>query len=192
MSLPLVLFVGFISILLLVLGWAAWGPRERREVSADPFAFEDGGQQHVNYLPQLRQALSPADYDYLSKRASRGVQRRVRRERRKVARAYLQALRGDFQSLLRMARVIAVLSPEVAAMQEFERVRLTVMFSCRYQMIRWKFLAGLFPMTQLGRLSDLVSGLSVRMEAAMKELGERAALAAELASSINVPGLDAG
>jgi hypothetical protein len=37
-------------------------------------------------------------------------------------------------------------------------------------------------------LSDLVSGLSVRMEAAMKELGERAA--AELASSINRRGLD--
>ena len=192
MSLPLVLFVGFISILLLVLSWAAWGPREGRGVLADPRSFEGGGQQHVTYLPQIRQALAPADFDYLSKRASRGVQRRVRRERRNVARAYLQALRGDFQNLLRMARVIAVLSPEVAAVQEFERVRLTAMFSCRYQMIRWKLLAGLAPMTQLDQLSNLVSGLSVRMEAAMKELGERAALAAELASSINVPGLDAG
>lgn len=35
-----------------------------------------------------------------------------------------------------------------------------------------------------------MSGLSVRMEAAMKELGERAAAAAELASSINRRGLD--
>ena len=192
MSLPLVLFVGFISILLLVLSWAAWGPREGRGVLADPRSFEGGGQQHVTYLPQIRQALAPADFDYLSKRASRGVQRRVRRERRNVARAYLQALRGDFQNLLRMARVIAVLSPEVAAVQEFERVRLTAMFSCRYQMIRWKLLAGLAPMTQLDQLSNLVSGLSVRMEAAMKELGERAALAAELTSSIDGRGLDVG
>jgi len=34
-------------------------------------------------------------------------------------------------------------------------------------------------------LSDLVSGLSVRMEIAMNELGERAALAAEMASSLD-------
>jgi argininosuccinate lyase len=42
---------------------------------------------------------------------------------------------------------------------------------------------------QLDGLGDMVSGLSVRMEEAMKELGERAALAAELASSLNRRGL---
>jgi hypothetical protein len=57
-------------------------------------------------------------------------------------------------------------------------------------MIRWKLLTGLAPMAQLAGLSDLVSGLSVRMETAMNELGERAAAAAELASSINRRGLD--
>jgi len=40
-------------------------------------------------------------------------------------------------------------------------------------MIRWKLLAGFVTVPQLDGLSDLVSGLSVRMEAAMKELGER-------------------
>ncbi len=59
-------------------------------------------------------------------------------------------------------------------------------------MIRWKLLTGLAPMTQLAGLSDLVSGLSVRMETAMNELGERAAAAADLASSINRRGLDVG
>ena len=192
MNLTFILFFGFVAVLLLLLGWALRAPRERRKLQTDQRSFEEPSRHHVTYLPQIRQALAPADFDYLSKRASRGVQRRVRRERRNVARAHLQALRGDFQNLLRMARLIAVLSPEVAAVHEFERVRLTAMFSCRYQMIRWKFLAGLFPMTQLDRLSDLVSGLSVRMEAAMKELGERAALAAELTSSINGRGLDVG
>jgi hypothetical protein len=43
-------------------------------------------------------------------------------------------------------------------------------------------MAGLTPMAQLGALSDLLSGLSVRLETAMKELGERAAFAAELVS----------
>jgi len=49
---------------------------------------------------------------------------------------------------------------------------------------------GVAPMTQLDGLSNLVSGLSVRMEAALKELGERAAVAAELASSIDRRRLD--
>jgi hypothetical protein len=99
-------------------------------------------------------------------------------------------VRGDFHSLLRMARVIAVLSPEVAAVQEFERLRLTAKFNWQYQLIRWKLLAGFATLPQLDGLSNLVSALSVRMEAAMKELGERAALAAELASSLNRRGLD--
>jgi hypothetical protein len=104
----------------------------------------------------------------------------------------LSALREDFQSLLQMARAIAMLSPELAAIQEFERIRLTAKFAWQYQMIRWKLLAGIAPMPQLHGLSDLVSGLSVGIEAALKELGERAAAAAELASSMNRRGLDVG
>jgi argininosuccinate lyase len=56
-------------------------------------------------------------------------------------------------------------------------------------MIRWKVLAGMTPLAQLAGVSDLVSGLSVRLEQAMKELGERAAVAAELASSMNRRGV---
>ncbi len=190
MSLTLFLFFGFVAILLLVLGWSVWEPRKRRSLHADPNSLEQRGQPHTNYLPQIRQALALADYEFLMKRAPGEVQRRVRRERRSVVLAYLAALRGDFQSLLRMARVIAVLSPEVVAVQEFERLQLTAQFAWRYQMIRWKLFTGLAPMTQLCGLSDLVSGLSVRMEAALKELGERAAIAAELASPINRRGLD--
>jgi len=100
-----------------------------------------------------------------------------------VALAYLSALRGDFQSLLRMARVIAVLSPEVAAVQEFERLRLTVNFLWRYRIIRMSVWAGYAPLPQMDGLSNLISGFSVRLEAAMKELGERAALVAEMVSS---------
>jgi hypothetical protein len=73
---------------------------------------------------------------------------------------------------------------------EFERLRLTATFAWQCEVIRLRLLAGIAPAPQLEVLSDLVSGLSVRMEAAMKELGERAAVAAELASSVNRRGLD--
>jgi len=190
LSVSLYLFFGFVAALLLGLGWALREPRKRGKLDRDSCSLEERGQRHVAYLPQIRQALAPADYDFLTKKTSCEVQRRFWKERRGVARAYLAALRGDFQSLLRMARVIAVLSPEVAAVHEFERLRLAASFFWRYQMIRWKLLLGFAPMPQLDGLSNLVSGLSVRMEAALKELGERAALASELASSMNRRGLD--
>jgi hypothetical protein len=192
LSLTLFLFVGFVAALLAVLIWAVREPHVGNKVDSGPHALEEIGQRHVNYLSQIRQALGRADYDFLSKRASQRVLRRVRRERRNIACAYLDALRGNFQDLLRMASAIAVLSPEVAAIEEFERLRLTISFSWRYQIIRWKLWVGWAPAAQLEGLSNLVSGLSVRMEAALKELGERAALAAELASSVDRSGLDAG
>src|SRR5258708_18207781 len=145
MSLTLYFFFGFVAILLLALGWGVRPPRKRRKLEADPRSLEEHGQRHVIYLPQIRQAFATTDYEFLSERASREVQRRVRRERRGVALAYLAALRGDFQSLLRMARVIAALSPEVVAVQEFERLFLTVMFSLRYQITRRKPWTGLPP-----------------------------------------------
>jgi hypothetical protein len=93
--------------------------------------------------------------------------------------------------MLRLARIIASLSPEVVAMQEWERLRLTVQFFWRYQLIRFGLLCGLAPIPQLDGLSQMVSRLAVRMETAMTALGERAALAAELASTLDGGRVDA-
>jgi hypothetical protein len=177
LSLALFLLIGFVAILLILVFWALRGPNKPTKAEAGPNFLQGMDKHHVNYLPQIRQALAKTDDEFLSGSGLGALRRRVRRERRDVALAFLSALREDFQSLLRMA----VLSPELVAVQEFERIRLTVTFACRYEMIRIKLLAGLAPVPQLDGLSHLISGLSVRMETAMKELGERAALAAELA-----------
>lgn len=107
----------------------------------------------------------------------------MRRERRQVALAYLSALRAELDQLLRTAKVIASLSPEVAAGQELERVLLMVKFLWRYRIIRMSVWAGFAPLPQLSDLSNLLSAYSVRLEEAMKEMGERAALVAEMVSS---------
>jgi hypothetical protein len=184
-------FFGLISLFLILFAWWARNPQPSASSSSHVGDTNEFERRNMNYLPQIRQSLAKADYEFLSENASSKVLRQVRRERRDVALDYLVALRGDFQSLLRMAQVIAALSPELAAVHEFERLRLTAKFSWQYEMIRWRLLAGLAPVPQLAGLSDLVSSLSVRMEAAMKELGERAAAAAELASSIERRRLDA-
>ena len=190
MNLSLFLFGGLLVILLAALIWALRAPRRIRKSDAQAALLEETGKRHVNFLPQIRQALAETDYLYLSRKAPALVVRRVRRERRRIALAYLSAVREDFQNLLRMAKIIARLSPEVVTLHEFERVRLTLVFAWHYQMVRLQLRAGLVPIPGLDGLSDLVSGLSVRMETAMNELGERAALASKMASSFDGRGSD--
>jgi hypothetical protein len=182
-------YLGLVVLLLLLLGWALRTPRKRGGISVGPGALEETGQRHVTYLPQIRQALAPADFEFLASRASAKLTSRVRKERRRIAFTYLSAIQEDFRRLLRLARVIAVLSPEVHTAQEFEWLRLSVQFTLRCQMIRVELLLGLAPLPQLSGLSRMVSGFAVRMETAITELGERAALAAELASSLERRGV---
>jgi len=115
--------------------------------------------------------MAAEDSTFLSSRASQVLARRVQRERRKIALAYLACLRGDFLKLWRLARVIASMAPQVGAAQELERLQLGLAFSWRYEMIRVKFLLGFAPLPELGSLSAVVSRLSIRLDTAMKDLG---------------------
>lgn len=190
MNFPLLLMFGLGILLLLLLAWVLRDPRKLAKLGADLSPAEDLDRRHVTYFPQVRQTMAAQDFAFLASRGSRSLTRRVRTERRKIALAYTACLRGDFLKLWRLARVIASMSPQVGASQELERFRLGLAFSWRYEMIRIKILFGFAPLPELGSLSDVVSRLSIRLETAMKELGERAALAAKLASSLDGRGLD--
>jgi len=181
---------GLVAVLLILFFWALRRPRQGEPVGDQATGCEELAQRHITFLPQIRQALEPSDLAYLAGRGSEGLQRRVRKERRRVAFSYIGALQGDFQRLLRLARVIAVLSPKVGAVHEFERLRLSVQFACRCEMLRFRLLCRLAPLPQLSGLGHMVSAFAVRMEAAMNELGERAAMAAELAASLEGRGID--
>jgi hypothetical protein len=191
MSLTMVFFIGLVAILLFLLVWALRGPVKGGELEPVPNSLQEAGKRHVSFLPAIQQALGKTDFEFLSRRGPKDLVKRVRRERRRIALAYLSALRQDFESLVRMASVIAKLSPKLAAMQEFERIRLTMEFTGRYCVIRLLLWAGLAPIPQLENLSELLSALSVRMESAVSEMGERAALAARLASSLDGSDIDA-
>lgn len=190
MNLPLLLLFGFAVLLMLLLAWVLRDPRKFPQPDVDLGFAEDLDRRHVTYFPQVRQSMAAEDSAFLASRASLALTRRVRRERRKIALAYLACLRGDFLKLWRLARVIASMAPQVGAAQELERLQLGLAFSWRYEMVRMKFLLGFAPLPELGSLSGVVSRLSIRLETAMKEVGERAALAARLASSLDGHGLD--
>lgn len=177
------LVFGTVVSLLLLLGWSLWRPREAAKPSVDLACLEDTGWRHATLYPPIRQALASEDLAFLAERVSKQIVRKVRTERRQVVLSYLSLLRADFEGLLQVARAIALLSPEVTAVQELARLRLKVNFIWRYQLICMSLWAGSTPLPQINDLSNLLSGFSVRLEEAMKEMGERAALVAEMVSS---------
>lgn len=179
---PLILFAALVFLLLTLLAWALRGSRVTPKSEKPVVSFEEPGREQVTYLPQVMQALAQEDYEFLAREGEQDLQRRVRRERHGVALKYLQALRRDFDGLLRIAKIIAVLSPEIGVGQEFERLRLTLQFLWRFRIVQLALYAGHAPVPQVGQLSGLISGLSIRLEGAIRKLGERAALVAEMAS----------
>jgi hypothetical protein len=177
----LYMLCGATAALLILLAWALRNSPGKRSKGG---LVDEQPRSNIQYFPQIQQALSKADREFLFAKGGSELAREVARERRKAAMKFVSALDQEFSGLLRLARVIAALSPEVAPMEEFERVRLSALFHWRLQTIRVKLAMGAAGTPELSAVSNIVSRLSVRMEAAMKELGERATLAAEMASAI--------
>lgn len=167
-----------------VLFWLFWpGGRSRRR--PDGLAVLDSAPQHLCNMGTIRRSQDRADLQYAAERGGDELAKRLRRERRGVAMMYLNFLRSDFEQLLRIARVVALLSPELSKSYEYERVRLSVLFRLRFQLVRARLLFGNVAMPELAALGQMVSSLAIRMETAMETLGERAALAANLALQSN-------
>ena len=183
MSLSLIAFGTIVAVLLILLIFALRGGGQRKGSYGVENTSEEAGRAHVDFLPQMRQALKPEDAEFLARTGIRGLRGRVSRERRRVALSYLAALRLDFEELMHISKVIAVLSPQIGVSQESERLRLRISFLWRYRIIWLSLRAGFAPLPQLSALSNLLSVYSVRLEEAMKEMGERAAQVAEMVSS---------
>ena len=190
MNMMFTLLLGTVAMLLVLLIYALRPRRANQAGAPDVRCMEELAHQHATYFGLIRRAMSQEDFEFLAVRGQVRLVRRAHRERQRIALLYLADLRADFQRLLRVASVITVLSPEVAAAHEFERLRLSIRFAWRYRMVLLELYAGLLPVPQLSGLSQMVSVLAFRMESAVKELGERAAVAAELASTLNRRGLD--
>jgi hypothetical protein len=126
--------------------------------------------KHYRYFRQIRQALSVADSQYLLETAPPHVAKQALRERRAVARRFLQGLYEDFSNLARLGRTIAALSPEVSREQETERLILSVKFQMLYALVWLRLSTGNLPLQQLEHLTGLVGRLATRMDAAMAEI----------------------
>jgi hypothetical protein len=157
-------------------------PRHRAP-KAGPSSFDVRTQsvlpRHYRYFPQVRQALSDSDGEYLNRMAPRDVAQMAHRERRAVARQFLGGLREDFTNLERLARMVAALSPVISSEQETERLILGLKFRLLYAWVWLRLSTGLEPLQQLEQLTGLVGRLATRMEQAMAAV-----------SALSAPGLN--
>lgn len=183
MTTTLIAFSCVAVLLLAALIWALRAPGRKSRGNFDLNTLEQPGRRHATYLSLIRHASSSNDLAFLSNRGYTKLQSRLHRERRKVVLLYLDQLRTDFERLTKMASAIAALSPSIGVRHELERAQLGFEFTARYYAIRLAFGWGFVPIAQLSQLSQLVSQLSIEMETAMRELGERAAMAVQSASS---------
>jgi endo-1,4-beta-mannosidase len=126
--------------------------------------------KHYVYFPQIRQALSTTDFQYLMENAPSKVAKQAIRERRSVARRFLKGLHEDFSNLARLGRIIAALSPEVSREQETERLILNLKFQMLYALVWLRLSTGNLPLPQLEHLTELVGGLASRMDEAMAKI----------------------
>ncbi|MGH7867261.1 MAG: hypothetical protein ACREP9_06405 [Candidatus Dormibacteraceae bacterium] len=150
-------------------------PKHKSAVSASALPAQSSPAlpraRHYMYFPLIRRALSAVDTQYLLETAPPHVTKKALRERRAVARRFLQGLHEDFSNLASLGRVIAVLSPEVSHEQERERLILSVKFQVLYALVWVRLSTGNLPIGQLENLTALVGRLATRMEEAMTQIG---------------------
>ncbi len=92
----------------------------------------------------------------------------------------MSQIRQDFEKLVRIARIVALLSPQVSSSQEYDRLWLSITFRLRFEFTKLRLMMGSFILPQTDVLGQMVAALAAQIEMAMAKLGERAVLAAEL------------
>jgi hypothetical protein len=153
-------------------------PDRRPRVSGRSLAdqkIESMLPKHYRFFPQIQRALSAEDTAYLREMAPPDVAHQALRERRAIARRFLQGLHTDFAGLEQLARVVASLSPVLSRKQETERLLLGLRFRILYSVVCLKLSLGEIPLREIEQLTGLVGRLALRMEHAMEEVGALAA-----------------
>lgn len=182
MSLPVIFLVLFALVLVVLLFWAlrpsARGPRPAPDV------FEALRQsRHSSRMSHILQALEPHDTEYLRSAGQTALMHTIRRQRRVIALSYLQQLQEEFEMLLEISRVLAVMSPEVIAMEEMERWKLSLAFAANCAFLKWKLRLGLQPFSGFTLLSNMATSFARRLEAATTRIAEAAVRSAEPSGS---------
>lgn len=162
----------FVLWLLIVLVWAG-KPRRRAALSAEDTLAILSGATHVSHLSPILQALRPEDAEFLERMGRPELAAQLVAQRKQVGLLYLQSLQNEFECLLAASRTLAVMSPQLMPMEEFERLKLSVRFEllCGYMRFRLKF--GQSPQTEFSKLSEMAGRITTALERATGAAVER-------------------
>ena len=171
MSLPVILLVLFAFLLVGLLVWALRPPARRALPETDIFEALRHSR-HSSRMPQVLRALQPADTEHLRESGQVALMQTLRRQRRRIALNYLNELQQEFEMLLEISRVLAVMSPDAVGMEEIERWRLSVTFAATCAFLRWKLRLGLQPFSGFTLLSNMASNISLELDTATTRIAE--------------------
>ena len=178
MSLPVIFIIVFAILLVVLLAWALRPPAHGHRSALDVFeALRQS--RHSSHMSHILQALQPNDTEYLRSVGHPALMQIIRRQRRVIALNYLQQLQEEFEMLLEISRVLAVMSPEVIAMEEMERWRLNLAFAANCAFLKWKLHLGLQPFSGFTVLSNMATSFARRLEVATTRIAEAAVRSTE-------------
>jgi hypothetical protein len=178
MSLPIHLLILFAFLLVGLLAWALRSPEHPVRPAVDVFEALSR-PRHCSRISHVMQALLPQDTEYLRETGQLELMQTLRRQRRRIALNYLDQLQAEFEELLEISRVLAVMSPQVTGMQEMNRWKLGLSFSTNCALLRWKLRLGLQPFSGFTLLSKMATGIARQLEMATTRIAEAAVRGSE-------------
>ncbi|HET7107252.1 MAG TPA: hypothetical protein VFI38_10605 [Candidatus Acidoferrum sp.] len=173
MSLPVILLLLFALLLVGLLAWALRTPSGPVRPSLD-VCEALSKSRHCFRISHVVQALQPEDTEYLRETGQLALMQTLRSQRRRIALRYLDELQHEFQELIEISRQLAVMSPEVVAMEEMERWKLSLAFAVNCAFLRWKLRLGLQPFSGFTLLSNMAISISRQLDLASTRIAEAA------------------
>lgn len=172
MSLPIIVLILFALLLVGLLAWALRPPSG----SIRPLdVFETlSKSRHCLRISHVVQALQPEDTEYLRDTGQLALMQTLRRQRRQIALRYLDQLQEEFQELIEVSRLLAVMSPEVIGIEEMERWKLSLAFAMNCAFLRWKLRLGLQPFSGFTLLSGMAFSIARQLDLASTRIAEAA------------------
>ncbi|MGA8220697.1 MAG: hypothetical protein WB780_03515 [Candidatus Acidiferrales bacterium] len=139
------------------------------ETAAEPGdKIEDLLPLHTQHFPQLKHALDSTDKRYISRKVSSELQRSWRDERGKILKSFVEGLARDFGRVVRLGRVVDLISPGAPKADGTERFWLALRFRLHFRILsRWVSGDGRIVIWQVQRLTAVVGSLSAMAEAGM-------------------------
>jgi len=170
------MMITFAVIALALIGLLAWAtkpPRLATRPTQDIFEFLSQ-PRHCLRLPFILQVMQPEDTEFLRESGNVELMHTLRGQRRRVALRYLDQLQEEFEMLLEISRTLAVMAPEVIAVEEMERWRLSLLFAWNCTILRWRLRMGMQPVVGFTTISSMATRMVRHLEAATTRIAEGA------------------